>query len=55
MLPWAEMWRAALRAGIGPDAFWALSVREWRWLSGAGELGLARAGLVELMEAFPDG
>ena len=55
MLPWAEMWRAALRAGVGPDAFWALSVREWRWLGGAGEAGLGREALAELMEGFPDG
>lgn len=54
MLPWAEMWRAALRAGIRPDGFWGLSVREWRWLSGAGESGLERERLADLMSAFPD-
>ncbi|WP_422120042.1 phage tail assembly chaperone [Hyphomonas oceanitis] len=48
------MWRAALRAGVGPEDFWRLSVREWRWLAGAGE-GMSGTRLGELMAAFPDG
>ena len=54
MLPWAEMWRAGLRAGLSPQAFWRLSLREWRWLCGAGQGGLARQALEDLMEAYPD-
>ena len=54
MLPWDAMWRAALRAGVGPGDFWRLSVREWRWLAGAGE-GVMRGGrLEELMRDYPD-
>ena len=54
MLPWDEMWRAALRAGIAPAAFWALSLREWRWLSGSAGGGLDGATLRQLMEDYPD-
>ena len=54
MLPWAEMWRAALHAGVSPQAFWQLSVREWRWLAGPYGAGLDRSGLRSLMQAFPD-
>jgi uncharacterized phage protein (TIGR02216 family) len=57
MIHWAEAMRlAAARFGIAPDAFWRLSVREWRALvgdrSGGGALG--RAGLERLMAAWPD-
>lgn len=52
MLPWGEMLRAALAAGISPEAFWRLSLREWRWLaSGAAP---ARGELETLMARFPD-
>ena len=53
MLPWSAMLRAALTAGIAPEAFWRLSVREWRWLSGKGE-GMDRTRLAALMGAYPD-
>lgn len=55
MLPWAEMVRAALSAGVPVSDFWRLSVREWRWLSkasGAHELDIS--GLSELMKNYPD-
>lgn len=55
MLPWAEMWRAALRVGITGQNFWALSVREWRWLCGPGSAALGAGDLRALMGAFPDG
>jgi len=48
------MWRAALSAGISPDVFWSLSLREWRWLSGNGQRNLQADGLKALMETFPD-
>lgn len=54
MLPWAEMLRSALLMGLGPGEFWALSVREWRWLSGEAAGGLDRPGLEQLMSGFPD-
>ncbi|CAN5321331.1 phage tail assembly chaperone [soil metagenome] len=31
--PWGAMLSDALRMGIGPEAFWRLSVREWRMLT----------------------
>lgn len=53
MLPWGEMLRAALAAGVAPEAFWRLSLREWRWLAGTGS-GPARRDLEDLMKRFPD-
>lgn len=53
MLPWGEMVRAALALGIGPEAFWRLSVREWRWLARGGEAP-SRADLVAMMADHPD-
>ena len=53
MLPWREMMRSALAAGIGPESFWRLSLREWRWLAARGE-GLDAGRLAELMAGFPD-
>jgi len=53
MLPWDAMLRAALTAGIAPEAFWRLSLREWRWLAGKGE-GMDGARLAALMGAYPD-
>ena len=50
------MLRTALALGIGPEAFWRLSVREWRMLTsvdaGAGPMG--RVELETMMEAWPD-
>jgi len=53
MLPWGAMLRAALSAGIAPEAFWRLSLREWRWLA-AQSGGMSRGRLADLMGAFPD-
>ncbi|MEQ9507069.1 MAG: phage tail assembly chaperone [Hyphomonas sp.] len=53
MLPWGEMLRAAMAAGIGAKAFWQLSLREWRWIASAGA-GPGRRALDEMMARFPD-
>jgi uncharacterized phage protein (TIGR02216 family) len=53
MLPWGEMMRAALAAGIGPEAFWRLSLREWRWLGG-NKGAPARSEFEALMARYPD-
>ncbi|MFN7055842.1 phage tail assembly chaperone [Hyphomonas sp.] len=53
MLPWNEMLRSALAAGVSPEAFWRLSLREWRWMT-AGPPALARTALNQLMREFPD-
>lgn len=55
MFPWRDMLRAALSAGITPDAFWRLSLREWRWLAGERSDVMSRAQLAALMGAYPDG
>ncbi len=55
MFPWRDMLRAALSAGIAPDAFWRLSLREWRWLAGNSGDAMGRARLAALMRAYPDG
>lgn len=52
-------WAAALRLavlgfGIGPEAFWRLSVREWRALSREHAAALGRAELMRLMAEHPD-
>lgn len=53
---WGGLLRTALVLGIGPEAFWRLSVREWRLLTeghaGAGPMG--RSDLERMMEAWPD-
>ena len=55
MFPWRDMLRAALAAGITPDAFWRLSLREWRWLAGERGDAMSRGQLAALMGAYPDG
>ena len=42
--------------GLAPDAFWALSLAEWRWLIGpaAADGALTRAGLQRLIDHYPD-
>ena len=55
--PWGEMLRRAVAAGVAPEAFWRLSLREWRMLverpEGAGAMD--RGELERLAEAWPDG
>ena len=55
MLPWAEMWRAAISIGVAPSGFWALSLKEWRWLVGTPIDSLQSDQLRDLMKEFPDG
>ncbi|MEO1100582.1 MAG: phage tail assembly chaperone [Pseudomonadota bacterium] len=54
MLPWADLLRAALAAGLSPEVFWRLSVREWRWLSASGSAAPDRASLEKMMTDYPD-
>lgn len=61
MTPWGEMLRLAAAMGVAPEAFWRLSLKEWRMLTQAprGALGglgpMGREGLARLMEVWPDG
>lgn len=53
--PWTAWLRVAVALGLGPDAFWRLSLREWRALispiSGA---VLTRGQFDALAHQFPD-
>ncbi len=50
------MMRAALALGVGPEAFWRLSVREWRMMTERpeGVRPMSRDELVKMQEAWPD-
>ncbi len=53
--PWPAMLRLAVTLTITPEAFWRLSLKEWRALTGGGEVEvLTRAGLEALARAHPD-
>ena len=53
---WDAALRHAARAfGIVPEAFWRLSVREWRALNAGKVRALGAGELDALMRAFPDG
>lgn len=54
MTAWPALLRAALRMGIAPEAFWRLSLAEWRALTSAPSEALTRAGFEELARRFPD-
>jgi uncharacterized phage protein (TIGR02216 family) len=53
MLPWEDMLRAALAAGLPSEAFWRLSLREWRWIAAASG-GPEQQKFEVLMARFPD-
>ena len=55
LFPWGAMLRAALSAGIAPEAFWRLSLCEWRWLAGDRGTAMDRGRLDALMGNYPDG
>lgn len=55
MSPWPEALRLALQLGLPPDAFWRLSLREWRALTAAPAAPvLTRPGLDALLARYPD-
>lgn len=54
-IPWGELLQAALRLGLSPADFWALSLREWQLItSGKKASGFGRSDLSRLISAFPD-
>lgn len=54
-MTWPEMMRVAARLGVSPEAFWRLSLKEWRWLTGAGEAAaMTRTEMERLAERWPD-
>ncbi|MDP3801337.1 MAG: phage tail assembly chaperone [Phenylobacterium sp.] len=56
MTPWSEMLRVAARLGVGPEAFWRLSLREWRMLTErpGRTAPIGREDLRRMTEAWPD-
>ena len=53
--PWGEMMRRAALFGVEPAAFWRLSLKEWRWLVGGGDMSaMTGAELERLAQAWPD-
>ncbi|MBX9615875.1 MAG: phage tail assembly chaperone [Caulobacteraceae bacterium] len=50
------MIQAALALGVAPEAFWRLSLKEWRMLSAPSATGMwiARRDLDEMIRAWPD-
>jgi len=50
---WAAALRRAVALGLSPDAFWALSIAEWRALTAA-EPGMTQTDLGALMRRYPD-
>lgn len=52
---WGRALRLALSLGLSPEQFWALSLREWLSLQGAGLTAPSRNQLRDLMARFPDG
>jgi uncharacterized phage protein (TIGR02216 family) len=51
------MLRLAGAMGVAPEAFWRLSLKEWRMLTQTPQAAapLGREGLARLMEVWPDG
>ena len=56
MTQWGGMLRTAARLGVGPEAFWRLSLREWRMLTErpASAAPLGRSDFERMAEAWPD-
>lgn len=55
MSAWAAPLRLALSLGLPPDAFWRLSLKEWRALTEAPPAPvLGRADLSALIARYPD-
>jgi uncharacterized phage protein (TIGR02216 family) len=50
------MLRTAARLGVGPEAFWRLSLREWRMLTErpGGVASMGRLDFERMAEAWPD-
>jgi uncharacterized phage protein (TIGR02216 family) len=50
------MLRAAAMFGVGPEAFWRLSLREWRMLTArpGGAAPIGREDLMRMAETWPD-
>ncbi|HNR76998.1 MAG TPA: phage tail assembly chaperone [Parvularculaceae bacterium] len=55
MIPWRRWFAfAVLTLGLQPEAFWALTLHEWRALAPDETAALSRAGLNNLIALYPD-
>jgi len=54
MTPWPQLIRLAAQLGVTPEAFWRLSLAEWRALSGGEAEALSRGQFDALTRRFPD-
>ncbi len=56
LTPWGEMLRTAAMLGVGPEAFWRLSLKEWRMLTQRpdGVVPLGRGQLEAMRRRWPD-
>ena len=52
--PWPQLLRLAAQLGINPEAFWRLSLAEWRALTGYDADVLTRTAFEALAQRFPD-
>jgi len=54
--PWGAMLRTAALLGLEPQAFWRLSLREWRMMTEApaASAPLGRSEFERMAEAWPD-
>lgn len=54
-IPWGQWLSTGLSLGLSPEAFWALSLREWRGITAPLSAPTAdRATLNALIARFPD-
>ncbi len=55
MIPWRQWFSfAVLSLGLAPEAFWSLTLNEWRWLAPDDAAALTRGGLNSLLSLYPD-
>jgi uncharacterized phage protein (TIGR02216 family) len=53
---WSAMLRTGAALGVGPEAFWRLSLKEWRWLTETPgtALPMGRGELETMATRWPD-
>lgn len=54
--PWGQMLQRAVMLGVGPEAFWRLSLKEWRMLTQRPDeaVPLGRGQLEAMSRRWPD-
>lgn len=55
MIPWRQwFFFAVVSLGLAPEEFWALTLKEWRFLAPDDSAALSRGGLDRLIALYPD-